>query len=82
VQGEEMNVPAFVQAENLTKVYTSGKIEVVALAEVNLAVGQGEFLGVTGPSGSGKSTLVNLLGGQALCVRRRELAGNKQFGVA
>jgi putative ABC transport system ATP-binding protein len=58
-----MNAPAFVQAENLTKVYTSGKIEVVALAEVNLAVGQGEFLGVTGPSGSGKSTLVNLLGG-------------------
>jgi putative ABC transport system ATP-binding protein len=63
VQHEEMNAPGFVQAENLTKVYASGKIEVVALVEVNLAVKQGEFLGVTGPSGSGKSTLVNLLGG-------------------
>ncbi len=52
-----------VEIENLTKIYSSGRIEVVALKDVTLSIRQGEFLGVAGPSGSGKSTLVNLLGG-------------------
>jgi putative ABC transport system ATP-binding protein len=58
-----MNSDGFVETEGLTKVYSSGKINVVALEGVNLAVEEGKFLGVTGPSGSGKSTLMNLLGG-------------------
>ena len=58
-----MNSPNFIETEDLTKVYSTGRIEVVALAGVNLSIGYGEFLGVTGPSGSGKSTLMNLLGG-------------------
>jgi putative ABC transport system ATP-binding protein len=58
-----MNPVSFVETEDLTKVYSSGKIAVVALKDVNLSLQEGKFLGVTGPSGSGKSTLVNLLGG-------------------
>jgi putative ABC transport system ATP-binding protein len=58
-----MNSNGFVETEGLTKVYSSGKINVVALEGVNLSVEEGKFLGVTGPSGSGKSTLMNLLGG-------------------
>jgi len=58
-----MNSTGFVETEGLTKVYSSGKIHVVALKDVNLSVEEGKFLGVTGPSGSGKSTLMNLLGG-------------------
>ena len=58
-----MNSGGFLDTEKLTKVYSSGKINVVALDDVNLAVEEGKFLGVTGPSGSGKSTLMNLLGG-------------------
>ena len=58
-----MNSVGFVETEGLTKVYSSGQIEVLALQDVNLSVKEGRFLGVTGPSGSGKSTLVNLLGG-------------------
>jgi len=53
----------FLETKDLTKIYSSGEIEVVALKDVNLSLGQGQFLGVTGPSGSGKSTLMNLLGG-------------------
>ena len=58
-----MNSNSFVVTEGLTKVYSSGKINVVALESVNISVEEGKFLGVTGPSGSGKSTLMNLLGG-------------------
>jgi len=58
-----MNSTNIVETENLTKVYSTGKIEVVALKDVTLSISCGEFLGVTGPSGSGKSTLMNLLGG-------------------
>ena len=58
-----MNSNGFVVTEGLTKIYSSGKINVTALEGVNLKVEKGNFLGVTGPSGSGKSTLMNLLGG-------------------
>jgi putative ABC transport system ATP-binding protein len=58
-----MNPDGFVSTENLTKVYSSGAIRVVALDDVTLSVPEGRFLGVAGPSGSGKSTLTNLLGG-------------------
>jgi putative ABC transport system ATP-binding protein len=58
-----VNLNTFIETEDLTKVYSTGKIEVVALKDVALSVRRGEFLGVTGPSGSGKSTLMNLLGG-------------------
>ncbi|MHC4460409.1 MAG: ABC transporter ATP-binding protein [Planctomycetota bacterium] len=58
-----MNSASFVETEDLTRTYSSGQIEVVALEDVNLSVKEGKFLGVTGPSGSGKSTLMNLLGG-------------------
>jgi len=58
-----MNSTNIIETEYLTKVYSTGKIEVIALKDVTLSISCGEFLGITGPSGSGKSTLMNLLGG-------------------
>ena len=50
-----MNSNDFLETEGLSKVYSSGKINVVALDDVTLAVEEAKFLGVTGPSGSGES---------------------------
>jgi putative ABC transport system ATP-binding protein len=56
-------VTAVLEARGLRKVHGGGAAAVVALRDVDLELGHGEFLAVTGPSGCGKSTLLNLLGG-------------------
>jgi len=50
-------------ARGLTKVYTSGEVEVHALRGVDLDIYSGEVVVMLGPSGSGKSTLLNIVGG-------------------
>ena len=51
-----------IEAEELSRTYQLGKVEVPALQGVTFQVQRGELLSVMGPSGSGKSTLMNLLG--------------------
>src|SRR3972149_696388 len=51
-----------IEAENLTKVYKMGDIEVHALCGLSVQIAQGEVVSIMGPSGSGKSTLMNIIG--------------------
>lgn len=43
-------------------VFTTEDVQTRALSDVNLEIGQGEFVAIMGPSGCGKSTLLNILG--------------------
>ena len=66
--------PVFV-ARGLAKIYRTGEVDVVALADVSLEIARGEFIVLLGPSGSGKSTLLNILGGLDVPTR-----GEVRFG--
>lgn len=62
-----------VKAENLWKVYRTGKVEISALCGVNVEVMPGDFVSIMGPSGCGKSTLLHVMGGLAQATRGRVL---------
>ena len=52
-----------IRMENVSKSYKNG---VHALRDVNLYIGEGEFVYIIGPTGSGKSTLIKLLDGEEI----------------
>jgi putative ABC transport system ATP-binding protein len=51
-----------IKTGNLKKLYTTDEVETTALNNVNIEIGEGEFVAIMGPSGCGKSTLLNILG--------------------
>jgi putative ABC transport system ATP-binding protein len=74
-------------AQGLTKIYTSGVVEVRALSSLDLDIWAGEVVVLLGPSGSGKSTLLNIMGGLdhatsgTLFFRDLELTGLDDRGL-
>ncbi len=52
-----------IEAQNIGRVYPADGGDVHALRDINLEVGQGQFVALRGRSGSGKTTLLNCLGG-------------------
>ncbi len=50
-----------IELENIDRFFQVGEQTVHALDNINLIVGDGEYVSVMGPSGSGKSTLLNII---------------------
>jgi putative ABC transport system ATP-binding protein len=50
------------ELDHVSKVYSTGAVEVRALDDVSLQVEEGELLAIMGHSGSGKSTMMNIIG--------------------
>ena len=52
---------ALIEARGVTRILPA-TVPVTLVEDVDLTIGQGEFVAITGPSGSGKSSLLYLLG--------------------
>ncbi len=50
------------EAKGIGKSFAEGGMEVPVLSDVDLSIGAGESLSITGASGAGKSTLLHILG--------------------
>src|SRR4030043_1064981 len=50
------------EISNLTKIYSTGTVQVTALNEVSFQVATGDMVCIMGKSGSGKSTVLRQLG--------------------
>jgi putative ABC transport system ATP-binding protein len=68
-----------IKAENLSKTYRIGKVDVPALRGVSFEVEAGHFVSIVGPSGSGKSTLFYVLGGLTPATSGRVLIDGVDF---
>lgn len=53
---------ALIELQNVSKHFRAGDTKTTALDDINVSIGQGEFVAIMGPSGSGKSTLMHILG--------------------
>ncbi len=51
-----------IQLKNIFKWINTGRNRVFILKDINLEIGEGDFVSIMGPSGSGKSTLLNIIG--------------------
>ena len=69
---------AFVEFENVGKIYHMGEVQINALHDASFSVEEGELVVIVGPSGAGKTTLLNILGGMdTLTVGRVTLDGQE-----
>ena len=70
---------AFVEFENVSKIYKTGDVEVHALTDASFEIQKGEFCVIVGESGAGKTTLLNILGGMDTATSGRVIVGGRDI---
>ncbi|HOQ24412.1 MAG TPA: ATP-binding cassette domain-containing protein [Bacillota bacterium] len=68
---------SLIKIEGLSFTYPGA--QKAALSRVDLAIGQGEFVGITGPAGAGKSTLLLCINGIIPHFQEGEVVGSVRF---
>ena len=63
----------YVKLENVSKIYGSKEVKIVAVDEISFQIAEGEFVVIVGPSGAGKTTVLNILGGMDKATSGRVL---------
>ncbi len=53
---------ALIKLEGIKKAFYTDEVETHALADVHMAIAEGEYVAISGPSGCGKTTLLSILG--------------------
>jgi putative ABC transport system ATP-binding protein len=51
-----------IELRDIERSYATGPTKTYVLRQINLQIGQGEFVTIMGPSGAGKSTLLSIIG--------------------
>jgi len=71
-----------IEVGDLSKRFTQGGQDVVALDHVSLSIDAGELVVLTGASGSGKSTLLSIIGGLQRASEGTVVVGGRNFAAA
>jgi putative ABC transport system ATP-binding protein len=70
-----------IKVKNVKKSYSVGGEAVPVLSNIDLTVGDGEFMSLMGPSGSGKSTLLYIMSGLEKADGGSVYIGGKEIGA-
>ena len=69
----------YVKLENVSKIYGSKEVKIIAVDEISFQIKKGEFVVVVGPSGAGKTTVLNILGGMDTASSGRVIVDGKDI---
>ncbi len=74
---------SIIELKEVSRHFVKGRQKVEVLKDLDLHIGEGDFLALMGPSGSGKTTLLNLIGGlDQPSAGSVEVAGQQLVGLS
>lgn len=70
---------AYIEVNNISKIYQMGDIEIKALDNTSFSIEKGELVVILGPSGAGKTTCLNILGGMDTVTSGKLVVDNNEI---